>query len=34
MQHLDKAFGELSEADMINLSSSLKKLRLAMEKHS
>lgn len=34
MQHLEKAFGELSEADMINLSSSLKKLRLAMEKHS
>ncbi|CAN6132286.1 MarR Transcriptional regulators [Methylophilaceae bacterium] len=34
MQHLEKAFGQLSEADMINLSSSLKKLRLAMEKHS
>ncbi len=34
MQHLALAFNQLSAAEMLNLSSALKKLRVAMEQHT
>jgi DNA-binding MarR family transcriptional regulator len=34
MKHLEKAFNQLSPEEMLNLSSYLKKLREAMEKHT